>query len=131
MHVAASSASTDGSREKVRARMDAKWVSAVMGMKVVTPAGATLGNVHDVIVDGYGWATFALVSYGGAFGVGTKYTAVPWAVVAEMLERDRLVVERANLENAPRLLGATPGAGDAHWRDDAENYWKGRLGASR
>lgn len=120
-----------GSGDKIAARMDAKWVSAVIGMKVVTPAGAALGNVHDVIVDGYGRATFALVSYGGVFGVGTTYTAVPWAVVAEMLDRDRLVVERAKLEKAPRLVGIRPGTADAHWRNDSENYWKGWLEASR
>jgi len=129
--MAPSAASNTDSRDKNGARMDAKWVSAVIGMKVVTPAGAALGKVHDVVMDGYGRATFALVSYGGMFGVGAKYTAVPWAVVAEMLDRDRLVVEQASLEHAPRLLGAKPGTGDEHWRDVAEDYWKGRLQVSQ
>jgi sporulation protein YlmC with PRC-barrel domain len=131
MPVPVSAAAADDSRERTGARLDAKWVSAVIGMRVVTPAGAALGKVNDVIVDGYGRATFALVSYGGAFGVGRKYAAIPWAAVAEMLDRDRLVVERTNLENAPRLLRSKPDIGDAHWRYDAEGYWRGRLEVSR
>jgi sporulation protein YlmC with PRC-barrel domain len=129
--MAASAALPDDSRGKTAARLDTKWVSAIVGMKIVTPAGASLGKVNEVIVDGYGRATFALVSYGGVFGVGTKYTALPWAVVAELLDRDRLVVEKASLENAPQLLKAKPGADDRQWRVNAEDYWKRRLQASR
>jgi hypothetical protein len=131
MPVSASAASADDSRDRTGARLDAKWVSAVISVRVVTPAGAALGKVHDVIVDGYGQATFALVSYGGALGVGTKYIAIPWAAVPEMLDRDRLVVERANLQNAQRLLRPKPDIGDAHWRYEAEGYWMGRLEVSR
>src|SRR5689334_13928397 len=47
-----SAAAADDSRDRTGARLDAKWVSAVIGMKVVTPAGAVLGKVRDVIVDG-------------------------------------------------------------------------------
>ena len=121
---------SDDSRDRAAARLDAKWVSAVVGMKIVTPAGASLGKVNEVILDGDGRATFALVSYGGVFGVGTKYTALPWDVVAELLDRDRLVVERASLENAPQLLEAKPATDDRQWRVNAEDYWKRRLEAS-
>jgi sporulation protein YlmC with PRC-barrel domain len=129
--MASSAVLSDDSRDKTAARLDAKWVSAVVGMKIVTLAGASLGKVNDVIVDGYGQATFALASYGGVFGVGTKYTALPWAVVAELLDRDRLVVRRASLENAPQLLKAKPGTDDRQWRVNAEDYWKRTLQASR
>jgi sporulation protein YlmC with PRC-barrel domain len=113
------------------ARMDAKWVSAIVGMKVVTPAGALLGRVQDVVVDGYGHAGFAIVSYGGVMGAGTRYTAVPWATVAEMLERDRLLVDRSNLENAPLLLSSKPELGDKDWRRAAESYWNGKAVAAQ
>jgi sporulation protein YlmC with PRC-barrel domain len=113
------------------ARMDAKWVSAIVGMRIETPAGARLGRVQDVVIDGYGRATFAIVSYGGVMGVGTRYAAVPWAAVAEMLNRDRLLVDRSNLENSPLLLSAKPAPGDTAWRRDAESYWNGKVIVAR
>lgn len=123
--------SADSGADSAPARLDAKWVSAIVGMQIVTPAGARFGRVQQVVVDGYGRASFAIASYGGVMGVGTRYTAVPWATVAEMLDRDRLRVERSNLENAPLLLSATPGLGDKGWRRAAESYWNGKVVAAQ
>jgi sporulation protein YlmC with PRC-barrel domain len=120
-----------GADDAATPRMDAKWVSAIVGMKIVTPAGALLGRVQDVVVDGYGRASFAIVSYGGVMGAGTRYTAVPWATVAEMLDRDRLLVDRSNLENAPLLSSAKPELADKDWRRAAERYWNGKAVAAR
>ena len=112
-------------------RMDAKWVSAIVGMQVATPAGARLGRVQDVVIDGYGRAGFAIVSYGGVMGWGASYTAVPWAAVADMLDRERLLVDRSNLENSPLLSSAKPESGDRGWRRAAESYWNGRRAVAR
>jgi sporulation protein YlmC with PRC-barrel domain len=125
--VTATREAVTGGAEVAAARMDAKWVSAIVGMKIETPAGVRLGRVQDVVIDGYGSASFAILSYGSVMGVGTRYTAVPWAAVAEMLDRDRLVVERANLEKSPLLLSAKPEPGDKDWRRAAETYWNGRI----
>jgi sporulation protein YlmC with PRC-barrel domain len=127
---AATRAAVNSGVDAATARMDARWVSAIVGMKIVTPAGALLGRVQDVVIDGYGRASFAIVSYGGVMGVGTKYTAIPWEAVAEMLERDRLLVERSNLEKSPLLLNAKPAPGDNDWRGAAESYWNGRVVAA-
>jgi len=121
----------DNGADTATARMDAKWVSAIVGMRIETPAGARLGRVQDVVMDGDGRASFAIVSYGGVMGVGIKYTAVPWAAVAEMLDRDRLLVERSNLENSPLLLSAKPDPADKDWRRAAEIYWNGRMAAAQ
>jgi sporulation protein YlmC with PRC-barrel domain len=107
--------------------LSARWVSAIVGMKVETPAGAHLGTVKDVIVDAYGRATFAIVAYGGMMGLGNNYTAVPWTSVAEMLHRDRLLVDQAQLENAPLLAGARPDSANTSWRREADSYWRGKL----
>jgi len=113
--------------DAVTARMDAKWVSAIVGMKIQTPSGALLGRVQDVVMDGYGRPGFAIVSYGGVMGFGSRYAAIPWASIAEMLDRDRLLVDRSNLENSPSLLSATPQPGDKDWRHAAEGYWTGKM----
>jgi sporulation protein YlmC with PRC-barrel domain len=123
----ATHAAVNSGTDAATARMDAKWVSAIVGMKIETPAGARLGRVQDVVIDGYGRASFAIVSYGGVMGVGTRYTAIPWASVAEMLDRDRLLVDRSNLEKSPLLVSAKPEPGDKDWRRAAESYWNGRI----
>jgi sporulation protein YlmC with PRC-barrel domain len=128
---AATRGAVNSGTDAATARMDAKWVSAIVGMKIETPDGARLGRVQDVVIDGYGRASFAIVSYGGLMGVGTRYTAVTWAAVAEMLDRDRLLVDRSHLENAPLLLYAKPEAGDKDWRRAAESYWNGKVVAAQ
>jgi hypothetical protein len=117
--------------DAVTARMDAKWVSAIVGMKIETPAGALLGRVQDVVMDGYGRPSFAIVSYGGVMGLRSRYTAIPWATVAEMLDRDRLLVDRSNLENSPLLMSAKPQPEDKDWRRAAEGYWNGKIVAAQ
>ncbi len=107
--------------------LNAKWVSALVDMKVETPAGARLGTVRDVIVDGYGRATYAIIAYGGMMGLGNHYTAVPWESVAEMLQRDRLLMDQAQLENAPLLSDAKPELSNKSWHREADNYWRGRV----
>lgn len=108
-------------------RMDAKWVSAIVGMRVETPTGARLGTVKDVVVDGYGKPIYAIVAHGGMMGLGSKYTAVPWLTVAEMLQSDRLRVDQAQLQNAPMLRGAKPESANTTWRREADAYWRGKV----
>jgi len=109
------------------ARMDAKWVSAVVGMRVETPAGVRLGTVKDVVVDAYGQPIYAIVAYGGMMGLGSKYAAIPWLTVAEMLQSDRLRVEQVQLQNAPALRGAKPESANRTWRHEADAYWRGKV----
>lgn len=117
--------------DPVTARMDAKWVSAIRGMKLETPDGALVGRVQEVVIDGYGRPSFAIVSYGGLMGFGIKYTAIPWVTVAEMLDKDRLLVDRSNLESAPLLSSATPQSGDRGWRRRAESYWNAKVAVAK
>jgi len=115
----------------VAARMDAKWSSAIIGIPVENSAGEKLGRVQDVIGDGYGHSTFAILSYRGATGSKTKYAAVPWETVAEMLDRDKLVVDQTVLEKAPALAGAGADARNGAWRRDAELYWHGKVASAQ
>jgi hypothetical protein len=88
--------------------------------------------VQEVIVDGYGRPAFAILSYGAVVaGLGAKYVAVPWETVAEMLDRDRLVVNLPVLQNAPALAGAGADARNGDWRRDAERYWKGKVASAQ
>lgn len=116
----------------VAARLDARWSSAIVGMPVESSGGVKLGRVQEVIVDGYGRPAFAILSYGAMVaGLGAKYAAVPWETVAEMLDRDKLVVNQLALEKAPALAGASADARNGAWRRDAELYWNGRVAFAR
>jgi PRC-barrel domain protein len=116
----------------VDARLDARWLSAVVGMPVESSAGAALGRVQEVIVDGDGHPAFAIVSYGGiGAGLGAKYAAIPWQTVAEMLDRDKLVVNQPILEKAPALSGSGADARSGEWRHDAELYWNGKVASAQ
>ena len=110
--------------------LSTRWVSSIVGMKVTTPSGATLGKVKDVIVDGYGQPTYAIISYGGVMGLGSKYVAVPWTTVAEMLERDKLLVDQGRLESAPLLAGSRPESANTSWRRAADSYWRAKVALS-
>lgn len=109
------------------ASLSAKWVSDLVGMRVETPGGARLGTVKDVTVDGYGRQTYAIIAYAGMMGLGNKYTAVPWLNVAEMLQRDRLIMDQLQLENAPVLSSAKPQLSNNSWHREADDYWRDRL----
>ena len=80
------------------------------GMKVETPAGESIGKVKNVLYDKDGRATYAVISYGGKMGMGTKHTAVPWATVSPMIKGDKLLIDRSLLEQAPLIsvLSRTP-----------------------
>jgi hypothetical protein len=60
-------------------------------------------------------------------GLGNNYTAVPWTTVAEMLHSDRLLVDQAQLENAPVLASAKPDSANTSWRREADSYWRGKV----
>ena len=111
--------------------LDARWTSAIIGLPVESSAGEKLGRVQDVVVDGYGHSTFAILSYRGTSESGTKYAAVPWNTVAEMLDRDRLVVDHPMLQKAPALASAGADARSGTWRRDSELYWSGKVASAR
>jgi len=96
-------------------------------MRVETSTGARLGTVKDVIVDGYGRQSYAIIAYAGMMGLGNKYTAVPWLNVADMLQRDRLIMDQLQLENAPVLPSAKPQLSNNSWHREADDYWRDRL----
>jgi hypothetical protein len=100
-------------------------------MPVQNAAGKELGRVQDVVADGYGHSAFAIVSYQGTRGAVTRYAAVPWLTIAEMLDRDKLVVDQLVLEKDPTLASSGADARNGAWRRDSETYWRGKVASYR
>jgi hypothetical protein len=78
--------------------------SSVNGTAVYNTAGDKLGTVHDVLLDRLsGKAEYAVMSFGGFLGIGSRHYPLPWATLAyDERHRGYVVdVDRSLLEGAP------------------------------
>ncbi len=56
-------------------------VVAILGRKVLGPAGEDMGSVVDVLVDGEGQPKAVIIDFGGFLGVGSRKIAVDWRLL--------------------------------------------------
>jgi sporulation protein YlmC with PRC-barrel domain len=124
----ASNPQTTGADHSVPTRLaDAGSVSGaqaskLVGMKVQTTSGDSLGQIKDVVIDKSGQASYAVIAYGATAG---KQTAVPWAAVSPMIQGDKVVMDQAQLEQAPVLSkGQKMDPSIGTWSRDANVYWR-------
>jgi sporulation protein YlmC with PRC-barrel domain len=100
----------------------------IVGAKVQMSTGENLGEVKEVLRDKQGNASYAVISHGAVMGLGGKRTAVPWETVESAMQDDKLIMERAQLEQAPVLpSGKTPDASSGTWSRDADTYWLAKV----
>src|ERR1700761_2598620 len=83
--------------------------SAIRGKKVIgttvkDPAGQTIGEVEDVVLDkSSNNIMFAVISFGGFLGIGEKYHPIPWAALDYVPNEDAYMVKytKDQLKAAP------------------------------
>jgi len=71
---------------------------------VVNGAGEDLGDIKDIMIDvPSGRVAYAVLSFGGILGVGSKLFAVPWHALQLDPENHRFIlnVDKEQLRNAP------------------------------
>jgi len=93
--------------------------STLAGDSVRNAAGEDLGKVSDLMIDILsGRVAYAVVSFGGVLGMGSKLFAVPWNVLRVDEDEKCFVmdVEKNRLENAP-------GFDKDNWPDMADPKW--------
>jgi len=76
----------------------------VEGTKVYNTAGDKLGSIDDLMIDKRsGQVLYAVLEFGGFFGMGTDRYPLPWNVLKYDTERDGYVVpvDKRQLEGAP------------------------------
>jgi sporulation protein YlmC with PRC-barrel domain len=73
--------------------------SKIIGMKVQTPAGESVGEVEDMVLDESGRISQVIVNRSSAGG-GSRLAALPWMEVSSMMKADALVIERERLDTA-------------------------------
>ena len=111
------------------------------GDKVVNTSGEDIGEIEAIMLDvAAGRIAYAVLSFGGFFGIGSKLFAIPWsALTLDAAERRFLLdISKDRLENAPGFdedhwpaMADRRWATDVHAYYDINPYWDDKHGASR
>jgi PRC-barrel domain len=78
----------------------------VEGTPVYNRSDQRLGAIHSVMIDKKsGTVPYAVLSFGGFFGLGENVHPVPWQALTYDVDLDAYVIDitREQLENAPSL----------------------------
>jgi len=95
----------------------------LQGDKVANAAGEELGAIKHIMIDvPSGRVAYAVLSFGGILGMGSKLFAVPWHALQLDPENHRFVldVDKERLENAP-------GFDKDHWPSMADQSWANEI----
>jgi uncharacterized protein YrrD len=94
--------------------------SKLIGESVVNERNEDLGKIHELVLDAQsGRVAYAVLSFGGFLGMGTKLFAMPWGAFEFSSTEDKLVlnVDKEKLKSAPGFEK------DAKWPDFADRAW--------
>jgi sporulation protein YlmC with PRC-barrel domain len=97
----------------------------VEGTAVYNPAGERLGTIKNFMVDKVsGRAEFAVMQFGGLFGLGSDFYPIPWDLLTFDRERGGYVgdLDKQRLDQAPRYGEAVSGH-DNDYADMVRAYY--------
>jgi sporulation protein YlmC with PRC-barrel domain len=78
--------------------------SELIGMKVESTDGKSLGDIKDLVIDpDDGSIQYAVLDFGGFAGIGDKFFAVPWEALQMDQGHDKVAldVSKRDLKDAP------------------------------
>ena len=81
--------------------------STIEGTAVQNAAGEDLGEIHSLMIDlEKGRIAYAVLSFGGFFGLGDEYVAVPWEALTlgDTKEYFVLNMKKEHLKDAPGFV---------------------------
>lgn len=94
--------------------------SDLIGKEVTNLQGKNLGEIKDLVINwrSGGYIEYAVLSFGGFLGLGDKYFAVPWEVMALSGDKEQFIlnVKEERLKNAP-------GFDKDNWPDMSRPEW--------
>jgi len=90
----------------LKARETYSLISAdkVEGTSVYSLSGDKMGSIYRVMIDKRsGQVPYAVMSFGGFLGIGSRYHPIPWSMLSydEELDGYRVDLDRERLEGAP------------------------------
>ncbi len=92
--------------------------SKIIGTSVKNPKGENMGGIKDLVLDPEsGRVVYAVVSFGGVLGMGSKLFAIPWSVLHWTRDKEHYVLDldKDTLKNAP-------GFDKKHWPDSSSKW---------
>jgi sporulation protein YlmC with PRC-barrel domain len=106
-------------QETNKKMMEVSRASKIIGTDVKNTRGDSLGDIKDLVLDPLsGNIVYAVVSYGGVLGMGSKLFAIPWSVLRWSRDKDYYV-----LDMDKDTLKKAPGFDKDHWPDSL-NKWE-------
>jgi sporulation protein YlmC with PRC-barrel domain len=102
--------------------------SKIVGEAVVNRQNESLGKIHELVIDAKeGRLAYAVLSFGGFMGMGTKLFALPWGAFEFASDGNKLIlnVDKEKLKTAPGFDQDTkwPDFADRTWGDSIYNYY--------
>ena len=101
--------------------------ATLIGDKVVNAAGDNLGKIEAIMLDvTSGRIAYAVLSFGGFLGMGSKLFAIPWgALTLDAREHGFILdVSKEKLENAEGFdKDHWPSMADANWAAEIHSYY--------
>lgn len=102
------------------------WLAnELIGMKVISTDGESLGKIEDVVVHSNGKDSYAVLSFGGTLGLGDKLFAMPWSVL-HSVEPDKAKKDSTQtlvLPLAKERFKTAPGFDKKNWPNLANPDW--------
>lgn len=114
---------TAGPDERTGPGPDLMGAATLIGNAVCNHRDESLGDIKEIMLDmRSGTISYAVLAFGGLFGMGEKLFAVPWQALVLDTRRKRFVlnVELARLKDAP-------GFNQSHWPDMADKTWVAQI----
>jgi sporulation protein YlmC with PRC-barrel domain len=95
--------------------------------QVKSPQGEDLGKIEEVMIDmEIGRVAYAVLSFGGLWGLGSKWVPVPWDAVTLRPDEKVLLlkIEKEKIEKAPNFEAATlPELANRQWGAVIHTYY--------
>jgi sporulation protein YlmC with PRC-barrel domain len=99
----------------------------LIGDTVVNSSGEDLGKIEAIMLDvTSGRIAYAVLSFGGFLGMGSKYFAIPWSALTLDTDEKRFILDisKDRLENAPGFdKDHWPSMADATWATELHSYY--------
>jgi hypothetical protein len=101
--------------------------ASLTGNNVVNANGEDLGRIEAIMLDvTSGRIAYAVLSFGGFLGMGSKLFAIPWSALTLDAGQKRFVldVSKERLESAPGFdKDHWPSMADRAWATDVHDYY--------
>lgn len=99
----------------------------VIGARVRNSKNESLGKIEDIVLDTrHGRIAYAVLSFGGFMGLGSKLFPIPWQALAQASDGDEFIldVEKEALREAPGFeKEELPDFADQEWGGQVYGYY--------